>query len=229
MADRAASTVSRTRRGRGHAKALSSRRARSCSPPSKKASAFACWRRWRAGRPRSCRRIEPFTNYLSEDDALWCDPLPTPLDRRGDARVAARRRRQPSSPARAATVAARFDWAPNRAPARADLPAPDGARPCLRCASSCAGPTGVARPATRPRWSSSDLFSRRRELTRCDDFLASLAQALTDRLRPREGQIRLCLLAARSANSRASRTSGGRFRDARCRLRRYAKLSLEED
>ena len=173
---------------------------RSSSLRSRKASGFACSRRWRAERRSSSRGSRP-SSTISIRPTRSGAIRPIRHRSRGDAPIAAVGRR--ARFARAARSSPRGSaGATSRAPS-AGLSPLAGARPCLRCASSSAGPTAGAKAAIRPR-SSSGIFSARARAIPSRTSCAQPAGA-ADRLRARARPSTATPVRSRSANSRASK------------------------
>ena len=129
-----------------------------------------------SGTPVVVSRIAPFVDYLDPSDALWCDPADSSSIAASDAPIAAAGRCKPSS--RARPCRRRPVWLARRRRAPpAGLSPPAGARPCLRCASSSAGPMADGRAATPRRSSSGTFFARARAIS-VPDFLQRSREAL---------------------------------------------------
>ena len=150
-------------RRRRHAGALPSRHGARRSHPSRRASASACWRRWRSGTPVVVSRIAPFIEYLGEGDALFCDPY-DPASIAAAMRAALRPDDGAAARARPRARRAGIRLARGRRAQPRRLSPPAGARRCLRCASSSAGPTAGGRAAIRLRSSSATIFARARAI-----------------------------------------------------------------
>ena len=86
-----------------------------------------------SGVPVVTSRMAPFTEYLGDDDVLWCDPFDTASIAAAMAQSldAARRERLIQ---RGLQIAARHDWDDDRSMPSCGLRGTQGAGTCLKCA-----------------------------------------------------------------------------------------------
>ncbi len=129
-----------------------------------------------SGTPVVVSRIAPFIDYLDSVRRALVRSGRCVLDRIGHAPIAAAGRRKLPSRARPGRRRAVWLARGRRAPS-AGLSPPAGAGPCLRCASSSAGPMAGGRTAT-PRRSSSRIFFARARAIPCPTFCSAAGEAL---------------------------------------------------